>query len=296
MQRRPLGATGILVSQLGLGAGPLGDASLDEADAARLLHGALDLGVTLIDAARSYGLAEERIGRHLERRRDDVVISTKVGYGIDGVPDWTHACVEAGVDRALRVMRTDRLDVVHLHSCPLDVLSRGEILDALERARHAGKIRVAAYSGDNEALRFAVDCGRFGSVQASWSAVDRALAPLLPVTRERGVGVLAKRALANGAFRELAPPPQPDRRVYWDRWRALSLPSPIARGTPAWRLRRCSFASPRSRRAWTRASWAAARSRTSPSWCAGSMRAHSRPTCAPSSTLPTRPSAPTGAG
>ena len=66
----------------------------------QLLHHALDLGLTLIDTARSYGLSEERIGRHLGRRRDEFVLSTKVGYDAPGHPDWTYGCVIAGVDAA----------------------------------------------------------------------------------------------------------------------------------------------------------------------------------------------------
>jgi aryl-alcohol dehydrogenase-like predicted oxidoreductase len=71
MERRPFGRTGLAVPILGFGAGHVGDPALDEAEVGRLLHGALDLGVTLIDTARSYGLSEERIGRHLAGRNQD---------------------------------------------------------------------------------------------------------------------------------------------------------------------------------------------------------------------------------
>src|SRR5437762_4467927 len=120
MELRALGGTGVIVSALGLGAGPVGE--LSEMEAAALLGGALDLGVSLIDTARSYGASEERIGRHLAHRRGEFVLSTKCGYGIEGVPDWTGECIDRGVDEALRRLRTDRVDVMHLHSCPLDVL------------------------------------------------------------------------------------------------------------------------------------------------------------------------------
>ena len=81
---RPLGRTGLSVFPVGLGAGALGDPSLGEAEAERLLLGALDLGVNLIDTAPSYGLSEERIGRILGARRAQVVLSTKGGYGVPG--------------------------------------------------------------------------------------------------------------------------------------------------------------------------------------------------------------------
>jgi aryl-alcohol dehydrogenase-like predicted oxidoreductase len=87
MERRPFGRTGLTVPSLGFGAGHVGDPALAEAEVERLLHGALDLGVTLIDTARSYGLSEERIGRHLAGRRDEFILSTKIGYGIPGYED-----------------------------------------------------------------------------------------------------------------------------------------------------------------------------------------------------------------
>ncbi len=98
---RAFGKQGFSVSALGLGAGPIGDPALDEAQVGALLNQALDLGITLIDTARSYGLSEERIGRHLAHRRHQFILSTKVGYGIRGHKDWTYACVSAGIDAAL---------------------------------------------------------------------------------------------------------------------------------------------------------------------------------------------------
>ncbi|MDQ1241734.1 MAG: hypothetical protein QG550_985, partial [Pseudomonadota bacterium] len=111
MQRRSFGQTGLAVPILGFGAMQAGDPALAEDAAARLLNHALDIGLTLIDTARSYGLSEERIGRHLARRRDEFVLSTKVGYGIAGVPDWTYDCVVAGVDAARDRLRTDVIDI-----------------------------------------------------------------------------------------------------------------------------------------------------------------------------------------
>lgn len=89
IEARPLGRTGLEVSAIGLGCGPLGAPGLTERDAEALVDAALALGITLFDTAPSYGPSEERLGRTLERHRDRVVLSTKVGYGVDGVPDWT---------------------------------------------------------------------------------------------------------------------------------------------------------------------------------------------------------------
>ena len=222
MELRPLGKTGLSVSALGLGAGRIGGPETSEADVDRLVGGALDAGVTLIDTARSYGLSEERLGRALAGRRERVVLSTKVGYGVPGVPDWTARSVTDGVDAALLRLRTDRLDVVHLHSCELAILERNGVAEALRSAVQAGKVRVSAYSGEGDALLWAVRSGLFGAVQCSVSVVDQAaLDGAVAQAAARGIGVLGKRALGNAPWRFDARPTEPDVAEAWDRFRAL---------------------------------------------------------------------------
>ena len=216
---RPFGATGLAVPPLGLGAGHVGDGSLDDAEAGRLLHGALDLGLSFVDTAPGYGLSEERIGRHLSGRRSSFVLSTKLGYGVPGVADWTPECIARGVDRALSRLRTDVLDVAHLHSCPLETLRSSGVVEALLAAVRAGKVRVAAYSGENEALDWAVSSGAFGSVQCSVNVCDqRSLVAI------RGLGVVAKRPLANTPWNpSAAHPDDAAAAAYRTRWAALRL-------------------------------------------------------------------------
>jgi aryl-alcohol dehydrogenase-like predicted oxidoreductase len=226
MEPRPLGATGLRVSPVGLGAGRIGGPETGDAEVDRLVGRALDAGVTLIDTARSYGLSEERLGRALAGRRDRVVLSTKVGYGVPGLPDWTGPCVAAGVDAALARLGTDRLDLVHLHSCGREVLERGGVVEALLRAVEAGKVRVAAYAGEGEALLWAVRSGAFGAVQCTVSAVDQAeLGGAVAEAWARGLGVLGKRALGNAPWRIEARPSEPDVAEAWDRFRELRLES-----------------------------------------------------------------------
>ena len=224
MERRPLGSTGLKVSVLGFGAGPVGDATLSEDEAGRLLHGVLDAGINLIDTAPSYGTSEERIGRHLQGRRGEFVLSTKCGYGVPGVEDWTGPCITQGIELALRRLRTDVIDVMHFHSCPVEVLERPGVVDALTRAVEQGKVRVAAYSGDNQALAHALGTGRFGSIQVSVNLFDqRAIDWGIALARERGVGVIAKRPLGNAPWRFWERPGAPDVSLYWDRMRQMSL-------------------------------------------------------------------------
>jgi aryl-alcohol dehydrogenase-like predicted oxidoreductase len=229
-ERVPFGATGLLVSRLGLGCGGLGETRVSEADAERLVLGALDLGVTLFDAARSYGLAEARLGRILASRRDGVVLSTKGGYAARDAEDWTPAAVTRGIDEACSRLQTDRVDVFHLHSCPVDVLQRDGLLEALTRARAAGKVAVVAYSGDNEPLAWAVGSEAFASVQCSVSVFDQhALRESVPRASARGMGVVAKRPLGNAPWRFAGRPDGQDADVSWDRMQALALdPAPLA--------------------------------------------------------------------
>lgn len=222
---RTFGNTGLDVPRVGFGASAAGDSSLSEAEAAALLNGAVDAGACLIDTARSYGLSEERIGRHLGHRRGDFILSTKVGYGVPGLPDWTGPAIEAGVDLALRKLSTDVIDIVHLHSCPREVLERGDVVDALTRAKQTGKVRIAAYSGDNEALDWAVASRRFGGIQVSINVCDLRAVESGAVQRaaEGGMGVIAKRPLANAPWARSSPPADDEAAAaYFGRWRDLA--------------------------------------------------------------------------
>ena len=111
MNDEVLGKTGLKISRIGLGGGQVGDGALSEADAELLLRGTLDSGVTIIDTARGYGLSEERIGRYLAPFADQYTLITKVGYGIEGTPDWTYDAVQRGIEEALSTMQRETIDV-----------------------------------------------------------------------------------------------------------------------------------------------------------------------------------------
>jgi aryl-alcohol dehydrogenase-like predicted oxidoreductase len=221
---RHFGTTGLTVPTLGLGAGHIGAEADDDARVGALLAAALDAGVVLVDTARSYGRSEERIGRLLAAHRHEVVIATKGGYGIPGVADWTGECVARGIDAALVLLRTDWVDVFLLHSCPLETLRRGEVIDALERAKQAGKVRVMGYSGEGDALAWAVRSGCFGAIETSVNLCDqRVLLDVLPAASAAGIGVIAKRPLANAPWRFAARPTGDYAETYWERLHAMGL-------------------------------------------------------------------------
>ncbi|HWG86087.1 MAG TPA: aldo/keto reductase [Deinococcales bacterium] len=224
METRDFGRTGLKVSVLGFGAGQVGAEHHDDDAMGRLLNEVLDLGINLVDTARGYGLSEERIGRHLAHRRDDYVLSTKGGYGVEGVPDWTPESITRGVERALRTLRTDRLDIFHLHSCPLDVLQRDDILDAVRGVRDGGLVRAAAYSGENQELAWAAASGVFDSLQTSVNPFDQwSLRNVLPTASERGLGIIAKRPIANAIWKHQERPEGRYGVTYWDRQQQMRL-------------------------------------------------------------------------
>jgi aryl-alcohol dehydrogenase-like predicted oxidoreductase len=224
MIKRNFGANGFTVPALGFGGGHIGGNEISDNEAGRLLNFAADKGINLFDSARGYGLSEERIGKYLSHRRNEIVLSTKIGYGVQGYSDWTYDIIIAGIDEALKKLKTDFIDIVHLHTCSLQILQQGEVIDALDKARREGKIKVAAYSGENEALRFAVRSGRFGSIQTSINVTDqRDLNDLIPEAKEKGMGVIGKRPVANALWKFKERPYGSYAEEYWLRWNKMNL-------------------------------------------------------------------------
>jgi hypothetical protein len=152
--------------------------------------------------------SEERIGRHLARRRDEFVLSTKVGYGVAGVQDWTYDCVVAGVDAARDRLRTDVIDIVHLHSCSSDLLDEGEaVTSALDDCAGAGKLRVV---GVLRRRRRAALRDRERRVRQRPGVAEPVRpAGLRPLTEAKacGLGTIAKRPLAGQPWRQRDQPP-----------------------------------------------------------------------------------------
>jgi aryl-alcohol dehydrogenase-like predicted oxidoreductase len=140
---------------------------------------------------------------------------------VEGVPDWTYDVVARGIDDALRRMHTDVIDVFFLHSCPQTVLDRGDVVRALDDAKRAGKVNVTGYSGENEALRWAVD-GHFGAVQCSVNVCDQgSLGGSVARAASREMGVVAKRPIANAPWRFAERPTGDYCETYWERLRQM---------------------------------------------------------------------------
>ncbi len=229
MQMNTLGRTGLQVSRLGVGAAEIGLRMVDDARAAQVLNTALDEGINYVDTAACYGISEELIGRTIAHRREEFVLSTKCGHvtgGYEGEP-WTASTIRDSIDRSLVRLRTDSVDLLQLHSCDTAVLEKGEVIQALLEAQQAGKTRFIGYSGDNEAAQWAIDSDHFDTLQTSFSLVDqRALTTVFPSARARGIGIIAKRPIANAAWGTPGSD-TPDPGEYVDRARVMAEMGPI---------------------------------------------------------------------
>lgn len=226
MQYRPLGRTGLSVSLLGFGGAEIGFEGASQETVDRLLNAALDAGLNVVDTAECYVNSEELIGRAIGARRREYHLFTKVGHAA-GLPhpEWSSALIAASLERSLRLLRTDAVDLVQLHSCDLATLQRGEVITALQQARAKGWTRFIGYSGDGEAARWAAASGCFDTIQCSLSIADQDnIGRVLPVARERQLGVIAKRPIANAAWRHGGRPPNPYHHVYWERLQTLAYP------------------------------------------------------------------------
>lgn len=212
MVRRQLGHSGIEVSPIGFGAFKIGRNQgikyeqgyelPDMAAVQRLLDGVLDLGINLIDTAPAYGLSEERLGATLGARRREVVLSTKVGEEfVDGVSryDFSADAVVASLERSLRRLRTDAVDIVFVHA-PRDdlaVLDATDVVETLQAAKQRGQTRLIGWSGKTiEAERRALAWADV--VMVEYSVHDTSHGEILERADAHGTGVVIKKALGSG--------------------------------------------------------------------------------------------------
>jgi aryl-alcohol dehydrogenase-like predicted oxidoreductase len=203
MLTRRLGRTGLEVTAIGYGAMQLrGPASMDgpeisEDRAGEVLNAVLDAGISLIDTARSYGLSEERIGRHLAHRRGEFVLATKSHCG----GDWSADNVRRDIETSLQLLRTDRVDILQLHNPGLEDVRRGRLDEELESIRSEG---LAGHVGISTFLPEALDfiaMGCFEVFQFPYSCVQQRHREAMERAAVAGAGVIARGALNWGGPR-----------------------------------------------------------------------------------------------
>ncbi len=215
MRYRKLGRTGMKVSEVSLGtwsfaSGAYGDVA--EKDALDAISGAIELGINFFDTAPLYGNAEQDgiseiiLGKGLQGRRDDVLISTKFGRNpTEGcLPNFHAQRARESVEASLRRLRTDRLDVLFFHSPFSADEIHDDVWEALAALKKDGKVRAVGHSismfqnTQGMARDWASD-RKIDVIQVVLSLLNRESAPLIAdIGGEGGVGVVAREALANG--------------------------------------------------------------------------------------------------
>lgn len=224
MEKRKFGKTDMEVSVLGFGGAEIGyNPDQTQADVNVLLNSALDAGLNLIDTAAAYKTSEKLIGEAIGKRRKDFYLLTKCG-ALDAFTryDWTKKGILETIETSLRNLKTDYLDVAQLHSCSSEILNRGEAIEALQRAQEKGYTRYIGYSGDNEDAKTAIETDVFDSFQTSVSIADQT--PIdgnIKLAAEKGLGIIAKRPIANAVWRNKEKPADAYHHGYWERIQKL---------------------------------------------------------------------------
>lgn len=241
MRYRQLGSTGLKLSEIGIGGSHFGSMSKQSDPKAieRMLRQALDSGVNFFDTADIYGQGESEriIGRTFAACRDRAIIATKAGFCLSdsgklaarlkplikpllgAVKPLRRSVVQArgsqiqqdfsgdylvqSVERSLKRLRTDYIDLFQLHEPPAEAILDESVLAALERLKKQGKIRfygVACRCLDDALL--ALEHAGYASVQVEFNLHNQAAAVLLPRAQVQGVGVMARQPFASGRLFE----------------------------------------------------------------------------------------------
>lgn len=213
------------VTVLGFGGAEIGYEEASEETVANLLNSALDAGLNVIDTAECYRDSEEMIGRAASGRRNEFYLFTKCGHphGGESAPNWSKDSILQSIERSLKRLQTDKIDIVFLHSCSESELHKGEAIEALQTARQRGYTRYIGYSGDSRAAHFAAESGAFDALQVSINIADQEAIDLtMPIAREKNIGVIAKRPIANVAWKTGHKPIDSYHHEYWERLRKLN--------------------------------------------------------------------------
>ena len=233
VERRPLGNTGQFVAVLGFGGMELRDADhpgarpVDADQADRLLNLAIDGGVDFIDTSPDYGRSEATIGRAVAARRDEVFLASKCGCPMhspgvhprDAEHDFTRANIAIVLERTLKRLQTDHVDLLQFHTSPArSVLERDGAIETLIELRNQGKIRFIGSSSTIPNVDDHLSMGVFDAVQVPYSALKPEHSDVIARAHRSGVGVIVRGGVARGE-----PAVGHGSAEVWSRWAALRL-------------------------------------------------------------------------
>ena len=206
MNYRTLGRTGFKVSEISFGAWAIGGSwgQQNDEESMATLHRAIDLGINFIDTADVYGdgHSEKLIAQLKRERSEEIVVATKAGRRLSPHTDegYNETNLTAFIERSLKNLETECLDLVQLHCPPVEVYYRFEVFDALDKLVKAGKIRSYGVSVAKveEALK-AIEYPNVQSVQIIFNMFRHRPSELFfAEAKKRQVGILARVPLASG--------------------------------------------------------------------------------------------------
>lgn len=214
IKKRLLGKTGIQVSEIAFGGVEIGipygigvhshSDMLSHSEAVKLLHAALDKGISFFDTARLYGESETIMGKAFHDRRQQVVLSTKCKHFRDEkgkIPAFAalKEIIESSLHESLNELQTDYVDMLMLHQSDLEILENEDVKRVFEGLRQSGKIRAAGASAyATIETEKAIESGAWDVIQFPFSLMDQQQHQFFSLAAEKGIGLVIRSVLLKG--------------------------------------------------------------------------------------------------
>jgi aryl-alcohol dehydrogenase-like predicted oxidoreductase len=212
MNKRPLGKTGIIVSEVAFGGVEIGmpygigvETTADmptETEAIKLLHRALDAGINFFDTARQYGQSESIMGKAFAGRRHEVVLATKCQHLANKnnqLPSNLQVVIENSLTESLAALQTDHADLYMLHDSHPAIFQHADIIRIFDELKRSGRIKASGVSTYTpEETRLAIDSGHWDVIQVPFNVMDQRQAPLFAKAEEKGIGLVIRSVLLKG--------------------------------------------------------------------------------------------------
>jgi aryl-alcohol dehydrogenase-like predicted oxidoreductase len=206
MKKRPLGNTGMQVSEIGLGAWQLANPDWgvsDREEALRIVQKSLEAGCNFFDTAPGYGggRSEELLGHGLRSVRKDVILCTKFGHTAEGKTDFNTAAIRPALEASMKRLQTDYLDIVLMHNPPREIMD-GRLAsqyEEFEKLKAEGIIRAYGVSLDWRAeLELVLDTTKSQAAEVFFNALYQETLPAYPKAQAQGMGLIIKVPLDSG--------------------------------------------------------------------------------------------------
>ena len=211
LPKRKLGRTGLEVTQLGYGSmgirGPntWGVRVVDEENAERILHEALDAGINFVDTSPDYGISEERIGRYLAGRRNEFYLATKCGCDYVQHDDhieinhtWSKETIVRNLETSLQRLRTDHIDLLQFHGGDAKSLADAGLIDLLLDFRRQGTVGHIGMSNKLPHLPDLIELDVFDTFQIPYSCLAPEHDSMISAAANTGAGIIIRGGIAHG--------------------------------------------------------------------------------------------------